>query len=201
MSPKRTDWSVHFEFEGSPTEDQVLELADVLAGMGGIISGGPHWPMFDVRLSVVAPSSLEAATNAERFARKAIAGVGLSPVARIVEHQVQSMDALIAENRGATTDALVGLTEIAEAHRFTRQRAHELSRHPTFPAPVARVGRSPVWRLVDVERWLATPRKPGRPRSQVARMKEARARASSRYDPAKVNPATKRAAARSRRGD
>jgi len=94
------------------------------------------------------------------------ANAGLPPGARALAHEVRSFDALFAENRGATMDTMVGLTDIATMHGFTRQRAHELSQHPTFPASHGKVGKSAVWRLVDVERWFQIPRKPGRPKKE-----------------------------------
>ena len=41
-------------------------------------------------------------------------------------------------------------------------------RHPSFPAPFY-IGRSPAWHWPAVARWLAVPRRPGRPRSTPAK--------------------------------
>ena len=57
---------------------------------------------------------------------------------------------------------LAGLAEIAELHGVSRQRATQLTRHPDFPKPVARLAMGPVWREAEVIEFRDTPRKPGR---------------------------------------
>lgn len=57
---------------------------------------------------------------------------------------------------------LAGLAEIAGLAGVTRQRASQIAAHPDFPAPVARLAMGPVWREADVQKFLDTPRKPGR---------------------------------------
>lgn len=46
---------------------------------------------------------------------------------------------------------LVGLTEIAEARGFSKQRALQLSKDPDFPAPIAVLAMGSVWFADDVE--------------------------------------------------
>lgn len=181
MSAKKTDWSVRFEFAGDPDEDALDTLADAVERYAGIVGGGAVGHTFAVRVSVKAPTSTEAVATAEGIVRKALANVGLDAQTRIVEHEAQTMDLLIAHNRGETTDALVGLSDIAAMHGFSRQRAHELSRLPGFPKPTAALAAGRVWRLVDVERFLAMPRAPGRPRrAAVAAKASARGRVANR---------------------
>ena len=57
---------------------------------------------------------------------------------------------------------LAGLAEVASLAGVSRQRAAQLANHPDFPAPVARLAMGPVWREADVQKFLDTPRKPGR---------------------------------------
>jgi len=57
---------------------------------------------------------------------------------------------------------LAGLAEIAGLAGVSRQRASQLAAHPDFPEPVQRLAMGPVWREADVQKFLATPRKPGR---------------------------------------
>jgi prophage regulatory protein len=63
---------------------------------------------------------------------------------------------------------LAGLAEVAGLAGVSRARAGQITAHPDFPAPVQRLAMGPLWREVDVRRFLATPRKPGRkPKSAV----------------------------------
>lgn len=57
---------------------------------------------------------------------------------------------------------LAGLAEVASLAGVSRQRASQLSKHPDFPKPVAELAMGPVWREADVQKFLDTPRKPGR---------------------------------------
>lgn len=50
---------------------------------------------------------------------------------------------------------LAGRTELAEMLGVTRQRARQLSERPDFPAPIAVMGRRPIWRIEDIEGWAA----------------------------------------------
>lgn len=180
MAAKKTDWSVRFELAGNPEEEALDALSDSVERYAGIVGGGTVGRTFAVRLSVKAPTSTDAVTIAEGIVRKALANVGLDAGARIVEHQAQTMDVLIAHNRGESTEALVGLSDIAAMHGFSRQRAHELSRLRGFPKPAAALAAGRVWRLVDVERFLATPRAPGRPKASTAAAKPIRGRGTNR---------------------
>ena len=48
---------------------------------------------------------------------------------------------------------LVGLAEIAELLGVTRQRVHQLSKTPGFPAPVVTLAAGRIYDRKDVERW------------------------------------------------
>jgi hypothetical protein len=62
---------------------------------------------------------------------------------------------------------LAGLAEVASLAGVSRQRAAQLANHPGFPEPVQRLAMGPVWREADVQKFLATPRTPGRrPKAQ-----------------------------------
>jgi len=54
---------------------------------------------------------------------------------------------------------LVGVAEIAEMLGVTRQRVHQLTRTPGFPAPVATLIGGRIYDRDEVERWA---RKTGR---------------------------------------
>lgn len=50
---------------------------------------------------------------------------------------------------------LVAISAIAEKiGGLSRQRADQLTREPTFPAPVQTVGRYRLWEETDVDEWL-----------------------------------------------
>lgn len=166
MATKKTEWSVRFEFASDPTEEQLDVVTDVIERYAGIVGGGRVGESFALRFSLKAASSIAAVTAAESIARKALAKAGIDPEVTIMSHDAQTMDAVIAHNMGSTTDALVGLSDIARRHGFSRQRAAELASHPAFPKPTAKVSSGRVWRLVDVERFLAIPRAPGRPKAR-----------------------------------
>lgn len=48
---------------------------------------------------------------------------------------------------------LVGAQEIATMFGVGRQRAYQLTQHPTFPKPVAVLGMGKVWHTEDVKAW------------------------------------------------
>lgn len=63
---------------------------------------------------------------------------------------------------------LAGLAEVASLAGVSRQRASQLTKHPGFPKPVDVLAMGPVWREADVQKFLDTPRKPGRrPKAEV----------------------------------
>ena len=60
---------------------------------------------------------------------------------------------------------LAGLAEVAELLGVSRERVRQLRAEAAdFPAPVAELQATPVWRRGDVLAWdAARPRRPGRP--------------------------------------
>ena len=57
---------------------------------------------------------------------------------------------------------LAGLAEVAGLAGVSRQRAGQITAHPDFPEPIARLAMGPVWLKSDVAKFLDTPRKAGR---------------------------------------
>lgn len=57
---------------------------------------------------------------------------------------------------------LAGLAEVASLAGVSKQRAGQLSKHPDFPKPLDVLAMGPVWREADVQKFLDTPRRPGR---------------------------------------
>jgi hypothetical protein len=61
-------------------------------------------------------------------------------------------------------EAIVGVPEIAERAGTTPGTVRTWrSRHADFPEPIATLAAGPVWAWSDVARWIAVPRRPGRP--------------------------------------
>jgi prophage regulatory protein len=49
---------------------------------------------------------------------------------------------------------LVGVTEVKEMLRVSRQRVHQLVRdHEDFPEPVAELASGKIWLRRDIEQW------------------------------------------------
>jgi len=51
------------------------------------------------------------------------------------------------------THHLLGTAEIAGMLGVTRQRVHQLTQRPDWPAPEIEVSAGKIWRRDDVERW------------------------------------------------
>lgn len=194
---RRIEWSVGLEFVGDPGESVLDALMDALDKHGGSVGGGAVGKSFRTRLATKAATARDAGERAEGIVRSAAKRLGFGPGA-VVAIDVESFDHLIATNRGVDVNALVGLSDIAKEHGFSRQRAHELAGLPGFPKPVAALTAGRVWRLVDVERFLATPRAAGRPKGAgskgvpppVAQAKKAVARSKARAQPRRRVPAS-----------
>lgn len=66
---------------------------------------------------------------------------------------------------GLPGDALVGVAEVAERAGVKPDTVHAWrQRHADFPDPVETLAMGPVWYASDIDRWLAVPRRAGRPR-------------------------------------
>jgi hypothetical protein len=65
--------------------------------------------------------------------------------------------------------SLAGLAEVAGLAGVSRQRAGQITAHPDFPEPVARLAMGPVWLEVDVRKFLAVERKAGRKPKEAAK--------------------------------
>jgi hypothetical protein len=67
---------------------------------------------------------------------------------------------------------LAGITEIGAMlggdPKSGRQRANKLAQRPGFPRPIDRIAAGPVWRRIDVERYLKGREASRRERESVA---------------------------------
>ena len=158
------EWSIRFEIAGDPEEealDLLMERADAYAA---VVGGGVPGVSFGVRLSIEAARSDVAHRRALEVVTRVARAVGIATPLKVLAVDIATMSDLVSANRGIAGEYLVGLSDIAREHGFSRQRAHELATHPVFPAPVSETSAGRVWRYVDVERFLARKREPGRPR-------------------------------------
>lgn len=67
-------------------------------------------------------------------------------------------------------DAVGGLHTVRDlAYRWgiSKARADELAKHPQFPDPIIRVGKSDIFTGVQADEFRATSRKPGRPKKDT----------------------------------
>lgn len=159
------DWSVNVE-AAQPGDQRVdhdaVEMLLELLGdhhVGGVaVSPGRYGCRFDVD----APTSVEAATEADQVFRKAVAAAGLPawPVVRLETMTVAELDADLAQ---ATFPRLVGVAELAEILGVSRARASELAHSSAdFPPPTVRLASGPVWTEPSVRRFIeAWRRRPG----------------------------------------
>jgi hypothetical protein len=77
-------------------------------------------------------------------------------------------DAYLERELDEEPERYVGVAEVAEELKVSRQRVSELRLRPDFPTPVAELASGPVWALSSLRRFVAEwPRKPGRPRRRV----------------------------------
>ena len=61
---------------------------------------------------------------------------------------------------------LLGLAEVSELIGRPKRSTIRLTKHPTFPKPIAELAATKVWARADVERWareVLPTIKPGRP--------------------------------------
>jgi prophage regulatory protein len=53
---------------------------------------------------------------------------------------------------------LMGAREIEDRLGVSRQRVHQLTSRPDWPAPYDELAMGKVWRIADVETWIRTHR-------------------------------------------
>lgn len=129
-----TEYEVTLRFaipQGMTREE--IEACLFEAGCDDALSGTGQEGRLGVAFAREAATAEEAVTSALRDVRKAI------PEARLIE---------------ANPD-LVGVSDIADLFRFSRQNMRKLiqTHHQTFPLPIHE-GRLALWHLVDVLDWF-----------------------------------------------
>ena len=166
-------YSVEIETWGSiPAPEMLEELAPTLELVGahaaiasaGGLGGGPG-----TTFSIATPDAdpAYAAKRALEIFHDACEKIGVqyAAIARVALTDERYLERWLEQGE----DEYVGVSEVAEILRVSKQRVSELREKPTFPMPVAELAAGPVWKLSSLKRFIAEwPRKPGRPRKAEA---------------------------------
>lgn len=165
------EWSVelelphHIEFNEALSE-RIGELLEVIAPYSAVAAHNRH--TLSVRCTVTAPSAEAAVTRAKRVLRGALHEVGFRRAGNIVRIEVETMGDLDRRLHESNVPALVGVAEVAQILKVSKQRASELARSADFPHPVAKLASGPVWLRSSISRHLVRwPRRPGRPSKKL----------------------------------
>ncbi|MDQ3914598.1 MAG: hypothetical protein M3323_04595 [Actinomycetota bacterium] len=169
------EWSVAIGLGGVPAsgptaDEQVAALAEKLADLAPAISAGPK--SLTIRIAVEAVDAARAGTEAVAAIAPILeaVGLGMGPVQDLEVTEWSLFEDRLTE---PTYPELVGITEIAEILKTSRQRASELARSSKFPAPHADLAAGPVWLKPTVMRFAGEwDRKPGRPKSATTKRLE-----------------------------
>lgn len=153
-------------------DDALSELAPRLGALGadgagvgaGGIAGGPNAAL-GVLCSDDEPIA-EVAARATRWFEQGCEELGLrhDGIARIDVQEERYEELELARE----PDRFVGVSEIAQLLGVSRQRVMQLRQRDDFPEPVAELAAGPVWRMFNLQRFIAEwPRKPGRPKKSA----------------------------------
>lgn len=143
--------------------DPLLDALPYVDGIQPTLAGPGDTPAWTALFCVEA-DTLKAATSTAlaTFARAVHDGL---PGTKVRSRWVHVLDEAEFDRRldEPVIPALVGISEIATTLGVSKTRARELVAAGTIRA-VASLAAGPVCRADDLERYAATPRKPGRPR-------------------------------------
>lgn len=166
-------WSVTMDFRlgdaagitAEEFENSLVALLDDLADHSPAGSYGPEG--WSTTLAVDADAPLPALDAAIRLVRGAAKRAGLPFVPRSA--QVRTMAELERRNQ-AQEPELVGVAELADLLRVSKQRVAQLVSRDDFPEPLVRLKAGPVWSESSIKRFVEEwPRRAGRPRREATR--------------------------------
>lgn len=148
------DWRVEHTMIGTLCAEHVADVEQRCEACGAWLSIQPP-DRWTVTFDVTADSAVAALTAATPGPMPA------DPVAV----SVMTWEEVHREAERAALPALLGTSEVAGALGVSRQRVHQLAtKDPTFPAPLVRVKRGPLWDARAINAWVAhLDRTPGRP--------------------------------------
>jgi len=157
-------WNVELEFSTANADSAKLEdLADHLAAEGAACGIGRR--KTSVTLVVEAPTLSEALVAGIAQVSDSLARAKIS--ANVVAARVLSPAELERELAKAPIPQLLGVAEVANLLKVSRQRASELAQSEMFPPPVARLSAGPIWLRTSIVAFAkAWDRRPGRRRRQ-----------------------------------
>lgn len=152
------NWVVTYTLrQDRPDEDQMVQLSEDL----DISVAGSNSPeKWYVTVHVSEPNATKAFTAANKF----MADTPLK-VEAATSVQVETLDEYEIRAFSPTLPELLGAAEVGELLHVSRQRVHQLSSRPDFPAPVLDLRMGPAWDRVAIEKFERQwSRSPGRPR-------------------------------------
>ena len=176
------DVVAHTHLDDEEAPGRLLEALEALAVRDGVVHTGPN--------RIGASFFVDAAVLPEKASRIALAlfGAALEKAqifGEVIRLQIVSGEEFERE-LAEEPETYAGVTEVAGLLGVSRQRVSELRSSGTLPAPVAELAAGPVWRVSTLRRFIETwERKPGRPRRDVAWIKEAAALNLTKGDPTK----------------
>lgn len=118
----------------------------------------------DIRISIECDDIDEAIHTARDVSSNALNSVGLSggELTSVSAATEAELDAFIESSE---FPKMVGVKELADSLKVTKQRVSELARSRSFPMPVATLASGPIWLEPAIEEYMKTwSRKPGRPK-------------------------------------
>lgn len=163
-------WNV--TFHAAPTRDDeegVVTLEAIEALLDGINATASFEPgRFTVSMWAEGEKPGIAVGDAYERWSEACVEAGLPPW-QAVRIEIATEQELIGEVERPNAPELLGVAELAELLGVSKQRASELARSSTFPAPVAELASGPVWLAPSVSRYVAEwQRRPGRRSNHAA---------------------------------
>lgn len=172
MAAVAKEWSVGLEAQtpGPGIEaDRIYGLIEALEdhhpGAASVSSTGMR---IGVHLWVQAPDVRRALAVGEKALLDALARLGLEGFA-LVAAELKPWQELEADLDRSNTPDLVGVAELAEILRVSRQRVSELAATSQFPRPLAALKAGPVWERSSIGHFVDTWRRtPGRPPGRKA---------------------------------
>lgn len=151
-----------FEITPEKLDDHVDILNDYADAVGVAVSFTPE--AFTTSLTLEAESiDIASGTGFERV-RTVAEKVGLPawPVVSVWVMTAEETDAQLAE---PTYPPVLGIAELADMLRTSKQRASQVARTQNFPRPYAELASGPVWLKPNVMHFVENwERRPGRPR-------------------------------------
>lgn len=158
----RPRWAVTATLDGPVDDDELV--GRLVEALGAPARSGPGRITIDytVEAAIIAAAQQKALT--------VLTAAGIPAGWSIVGIEVLTEEIADERLEEPRVPPLVGITETAEILGVSRQRAHALTRTPTFPRPVAELASGPVYIESAVRGFAETPRRGGRPGGRLAQI-------------------------------